>query len=394
MKQKLLLTLFSLITSFISAQSFSEGQITYEITSPTTVEVDRVQSSAINVVIPANVTYNATTYTVTTIGEWAFSSCELLQSVDISNTVTTIKFGAFASCYALSSISIPNSVTSIEGSAFFFCNSLSSIVIPDSVTSIEETTFFGCTALNSIVFPSVVSIGKGAFWNCGFTSINIGNSVESIGDYAFAYCSSLAAVVIPDSVTLIGPGAFFSCPLTSVLIPNYVTSIGNEAFADCTSLTTVLIPNSVASIGDEAFSGCTALASITCNIEVPLLINSNVFTDVDKSACSLDVPVANIAAYLVADVWKDFFTTLGTDSFNTNNSAVFYPNPFSNSLYVDLNKSDKTELQVLDVNGKVVIAETLNEESNELDTSNLSSGMYFIKVSSENGNTVKKVIKN
>src|SRR6188768_1652611 len=108
MKQKLLLFLFLFSSSLLSAESFSVGQITYEITSATTVEITGAQTSITNVVIPANVMYQLKSYTVTSIGEWAFGNCQFLQSVDISNTVTTIKLGAFSTCYALTSVSIPN----------------------------------------------------------------------------------------------------------------------------------------------------------------------------------------------------------------------------------------------------------------------------------------------
>jgi len=67
---------------------------------------------------------------VTSIGNWAFASCESLQSIVIPNSVTSIGCGAFASCESLQSIVILNSVTSIGGGAFEYCNSLQQIIIP------------------------------------------------------------------------------------------------------------------------------------------------------------------------------------------------------------------------------------------------------------------------
>ena len=80
-----------------------------------------------SVTIPASVTYNGTTYSVTSI-EW----------------------GAFADCSGLTSITIPNSVTSIGSYAFCNCKGLTSITIPNSVTSIGGGAFFGCTGLTSV----------------------------------------------------------------------------------------------------------------------------------------------------------------------------------------------------------------------------------------------------
>ena len=58
-------------------------------------------------------------------------------------------------------------MTSIGNSAFSGCNDLSLITISNSVTSIGEQAFYNCNSLTSITFPnSVTSIGNGAFSGC------------------------------------------------------------------------------------------------------------------------------------------------------------------------------------------------------------------------------------
>ena len=258
-----------------------------------------------SITIPKTVTYNDTTYNVTSIGENAFRNCSGLTSVSIPNSVTSIGDQAFYGCSSLTSVTIPNGVTSIGYSAFEGCSSLTTITIPNSVTSIEAWAFYGCSSLTSPVYNahlfaymptsysgaytipegieqiacyafncssltsvtipnSVTRIGRNAFQGCSsLTSVTIGNSVEDIGYQAFDGCSSLTSVAIPNSVTSIGYWAFFRCSsLTSVTIGNSVTSIGEGAFYKCSSLTSVTIGNSVTSIGDEAFSSCSSLISI------------------------------------------------------------------------------------------------------------------------------------
>ena len=279
-----------------------------------------------SVKIPSSVTYNGATYSVTSIGDWAFSGCTGLTSVTIPNSVTSIGDWAFNDCTGLTSITIPNSVTEIGSEAFSDCTGLTSITIPNSVTEIGSYAFSGCTGLTSVSIPnSVTKIGDGAFSYCrGLTSVSIPNSVTEIGSYAFSSCSGLTSITIPNSVTEIGWGAFWGCTgLTSVTIPNSVTTIGsyafegcsgltevnisdlsawckidfdssqanplyyakkfklngaeikdlvipdditkikNYAFYDCTGLTSITIPNSVTSIGSEAFYRCTGLTSVT-----------------------------------------------------------------------------------------------------------------------------------
>ena len=311
MKRLSILLLSLLCTAATTfAYDFQSGDLYYNITSDTTVEVtyqkywQEIWNSAnyqglTTATIPETVTYNGTTYSVTSIGDYTFDNCFSLTSVTIPNSVTNIGMSAFYGCSALTSITIPNFVTSIGNNAFSGCSALTSITIPNSVTSIGNNAFSGCSSFTSITIPnSVTSIGNYAFISCesltsmmvesgntvydtrencnaiietasktliaGCQSTTIPNSVTSIGGSAFYGCSSLTSLTIPNSVTSIGSSAFSDCSsLTSITIPNSVTSIGSSAFSDCSSLTSITIPNSVTTVGDYAFYKCSSLTSIT-----------------------------------------------------------------------------------------------------------------------------------
>ena len=237
-----------------------------------------------SVTLPSIVTYNDVTYSVTSIGDYAFRSCTGLTSVTIPNSVTEIGYYAFGSCTGLTSITIGNSVNSIGEYAFNCCSSLLSIIIPNSVTSIGDGAFCGCTGLTSVTIPnSVTEIGYYAFGSCtGLTSITIGNSVNSIGEYAFNGCSNLSEVNILDLSAWCKIDFFIgnaentvyyntsSNPLslahkfklrgediTNLVIPNDITEIKQATFVGCTNLASIIIPNSVTSIGRYAFYGCS-----------------------------------------------------------------------------------------------------------------------------------------
>ena len=235
-----------------------------------------------SVTIPATVTYNGTTYSVTTIGQQAFSDCIGLTSITIPNSVTEIGPQAFLRCTGLTSVTIPNSVTTIGIGAFYLCTGLTSVTIPNSVTTIDEQAFCSCSGLTSVIIGnSVKTIGNEAFRDCtGLTRVNISDiaawcNIEFVSIYAnpLYYCghlylsgSEITELTIPNSVTNIKQLAFFGCSgLTSVTIGNSVTSIGLNAFGRCSGLTNVTIPNSVTYIGESAFSYCTSLT----NIDIP-----------------------------------------------------------------------------------------------------------------------------
>lgn len=136
--------------------SGDKAEVTYKNTSYNSYTGD--------VVIPESVVYNAKTYSVTSIGEYAFYRCSGLTSVTIPNSVTSIGEAAFYDCSALTSVTIGNSVTSIGYAAFAYCSGLTSVTIPNSVTSIGDGAFYYCLRLTSVTIGSgVLSIGTNAF---------------------------------------------------------------------------------------------------------------------------------------------------------------------------------------------------------------------------------------
>ena len=156
------------------------------------------------ITIPATVTKDGVKYTVTSIGDFAFSECSGLTSVDIPDGVTSIGNRAFSECSSLTSVDIPDGVTSIGNSAFSKCSGLTSVTIPDSVTSIGNGAFSYCTDLTSVTIPgSVTSIGDEAFRDCdSLKSITFEGTVpENWGDSPFYGCSAVQTVYLSDDLT-------------------------------------------------------------------------------------------------------------------------------------------------------------------------------------------------
>ena len=115
-----------------------------------------------SVAIPKTVTYNGTTYSVTSIGG-----------------------NAFMDCFGLTSVTIPNSVTSIGDWAFNGCSGMTNVTIPNSVTSIGDNAFKSCSSLKEVYCyaENVPTTGTNAFNNSPISSATLHVPAASLNSY-------------------------------------------------------------------------------------------------------------------------------------------------------------------------------------------------------------------
>lgn len=204
-KKSLLIRVLALVACIscaigASAYSFEVNNIYYTITGTNTVEVDmkayHANTYTGDVTVPETVSYNGTTYRVTSVGPLAFMECSGLTSVTLPNSVITIKEQAFYNCSHLTSVDMGNSVTSIGSNAFAHLPLMTSVTIPSTVTTLGSGVFL-CSGLTSVVIPNAVtSIPNNTFSGCtALTSVVIGSGVTTIGRYALHGCTALTSLI-------------------------------------------------------------------------------------------------------------------------------------------------------------------------------------------------------
>ena len=92
----------------------------------------------------------------------------------------------------------------------------------------------------------------------------------------------------------------------------------------------------------------------------------------------------------------DIGEILSAQDNNLSNQIVYFPNPADTKLNISLEESYQTiEVSITNVNGKIVYQNTYDSQNNiAVNTSELSSGFYFVMVSANAETATFKLLKN
>ena len=86
------------------------------------------------------------------------------------------------------------------------------------------------------------------------------------------------------------------------------------------------------------------------------------------------------------------FQTLSSTNFEHDNSISIYPNPTKGNVNINCNNTIKS-VQLYDVQGRLLQTNLVNENQTVIDISNQSTGIYFLKITSEKGIGVQKIVR-
>jgi hypothetical protein len=86
--------------------------------------------------------------------------------------------------------------------------------------------------------------------------------------------------------------------------------------------------------------------------------------------------------------------SLSIDGGKGKNTIYAYPNPVSDVLTVEALVYETTQLEIVDVVGRVVHKQTVESGHYEIPTSDFVKGIYIVRLTNKNDITIQKVIKN
>ena len=311
MKQKLFTLLLAVAASVGTMFASTKiGDLYYNLDATSqTAEVAKNSSASGEIIIPASVTYNSVTYSVTSIGIQAFYLCTGLTSVTIPNSVTSIGGSAFSGCSGLTKVNImdiatwcniafsgsssnplyyakhlyvndvevtdlviPNSVTSIGDMAFANCTGLTSVTIPNSVTSIRSSVFYYCTGLTSMEAPAgffdvINEKNRWIYYTkiLNHVIVNGGELTENAllfinRSYKTLQTLDVSGVTNTEFADEAFKGYY---NLQQLVLPEGLQKVGYMMVAGCKNLQSIDIPASVEEIEQSAFEDCRSIQTIT-----------------------------------------------------------------------------------------------------------------------------------
>ncbi len=94
--------------------------------------------------------------------------------------------------------------------------------------------------------------------------------------------------------------------------------------------------------------------------------------------------------------WEyDTASGVDVDEINFENYVSVYPNPAINIFHLSINnwQSKKMQIEIFDVLGESIYKSEIHKSEEEINVSNLPSGVYYLKIYSEGKSAVKKFVK-
>lgn len=127
-----------------------------------------------------------------------------LEKIVIGDKVRRLPNGIFSG-REFTEVALPSCLERIDDYAFSGCENLTTINLSDSIRYIGDNAFYGCSSLKNIHWSlRLTTIGSRAFRQTALETISLPEGVTSVGDGAFYICPFAKTVYIPSTANVEG----------------------------------------------------------------------------------------------------------------------------------------------------------------------------------------------
>jgi len=387
---------------------------------------------------------------ITSIPANSFDGCTSLTNVSDFNNVTSIGQQAFKNCSSLGTINIQGKVTEI-GFETFYGTGLTSITIPSNLTSIGSYAFENCTNLTNVEFlngSESLYLGSSMFLGANsIQTVHYGRNLSG-WDAPFQGKTTLKRVTFNKNIASIPTSAFYGCTGLSQITCNattpptlqsntfYNVSKSVAVYINCNYLSTYKSAQYWSEFTNYQCAVQVVSASNSAAVTFPEIDNAttytlNIYSDENhtnivkeiyldangkpKSApaqnalkaettfsCTVSGLSANTRYFYsltpynasgnMLTVFTGDFTTTASNGIENivANQMSIYPNPAKHEIYI------KSELQIEKVEiyslaGSLIVLE--NNFTEKISVSDLLQGIYLLKVYTDKGVAISKIMK-
>lgn len=250
-------------------------------------------------------------------------------------------------------------------------NIAGSLAMKDDIVAIFNSYTFDLKP-PIVVNPGTTASDHSRFWNVGYSAVLIGESWETNDQTPFYHTPNdrLATLDLP-----------YFHELTKLVMAYTATKAGlidvdNSVTVSSNSLTATQI-------------NATSYQWYDCDTNLPIANETN-RTFIPSANGLYRVEVTNAGCTESSECL--LFATLGLENFSPDNVTI-YPNPTSTNITVSVIEKENFKLDIKTVSGKTVLSKNSLKTNATIDITELSSGVYFVTVSTSKKTGTYKIVK-
>lgn len=273
---------------------------------------------------------------------------------------------------------------------------------PIAVTTVHDDQGGSCPAINESYFdrynylpynPEESSVIN---FNGQTEVFTLVGALEAGNNYSIKIVIADASDTLYDSALFVRNSSFGAFPIIDQEPDNLIVEDSNEdgfETFDLTSNESLML--GAVDTNTYSFLFTYHLSQEDANAGINAISNPESYTN---DADLQDIYVSMRNAFTGTNVVTSFKITINADLLSVDgledDTITMYPNPVSDQLIIENKQSNIKNVAIYGTNGQLISSQsTTNNNRIEVDFSALSRGMYWVKVSSENGIIHKKIIK-
>jgi len=270
------------------------------------------------------------------------------------------------------------------GNQFFITGATSRL---DSLTQRNATGFYfiSCDSVgnylsNHSVFESMLSINPRSFWKTNDNSFLLSCSITdtaSNGVVQLLKVGRTASIIWRETIVNSPNYGSFGCELPN---GNILVVYGNNQIRELDSFGDTIWTRNFADTSYHGFGSISSVSIFPVNNST-FLVSGGVNVSAPGGSWPYLTKISDSTLTDIIEIEKDLFS--------------IYPNPTKNSFTVkNMSENSKSSMKIFNILGEIVFEEQLIGKTEYIVDVKFSKGIYFVWISSEEMNAVKKLLVN